>query len=233
MRRFFIWFWLLTKRLYKRPTFLAILLLIPLLSLIYSYSVDTDAGILTVALATKEPSSLTDQVFTDLQENGNLISYRVCNPEEARLLVETGKADAAWIFDKDLECHIENFTQEPEPFIEVLQREDNVALMLSRERLTGQVYPYLAQQLYLHYIRENVPELSNLSDEALLEYYRDTNMNGQLFSYDHDIGKASTTHYLQAPLRGLLAVVVVLCGLASSMYYIQDQQKGTFSYLPR
>ena len=36
MKKYLLWLWLLTKRLYKKPTFLAILVLIPLLVLGYS-----------------------------------------------------------------------------------------------------------------------------------------------------------------------------------------------------
>ena len=237
MKKLFTWLYLLTKRLYKKPTFLVILLLIPLLSFGYSAMTEGNSGMMTVALATEEETALTEDIFTGLKGESQLIQYRVCSsPTEARLLVETGKADAAWVFGKDLESRMERFSKNPckeNAFVEVLQREENVALMLSRERLSGIVYPYLAKSFYLHYIRENVPDMDHVSDKTLLEYFDGTNMEGQLFSYDHDVSAAATVHYLMAPVRGLLAIVIALCGMAAAMYYIKDQKSGTFAWVPQ
>ena len=46
-----MWFWLLTKRLYKKPAFLAILVLIPVLTFCYKAATQADSGVMTVALA--------------------------------------------------------------------------------------------------------------------------------------------------------------------------------------
>ena len=38
--------------------------------------------------------------------------------------------------------------------------------------------------------------------------------------------------YLLAPVRGLLSIVVLLCGLAAALFYLQDEERGTFSWVP-
>lgn len=236
MKKIFIWLWLLTKRLYKKPTFLVILLLIPLLSFGYGAMTEGDSGMLTVVLAAEEPGDLTKEIFSSLDGSGQLIQYRQAKtPEEATFLVQTGKADAAWILQDDLENRIATFSLYPDSenaFVSVVQREENVALMLSRERLGGAVYPYIAQHYYLHYIRENLPKLDHLSDEELMEYYVNTEMSDHLFSYDHETADVAEVHYLMAPVRGLLGIVIVLCGLAAAMYFMKDRQKGTFAWVP-
>lgn len=236
MKKMLLWLWLLTKRLYKKPTFLVILLLIPLLSFGYGAMTEGDSGMLTVALAAEDPNELTEEIFDSLLGTGQLIQYRVVQtPQEATFLVQTGKADAAWILQDDLENRIATFSLYPErdnAFVKVVQREENVALMLSRERLGGAVYPYIAQHYYLHYIRENLPKLDHLSDEALMEYYVNTEMADNLFSYDHETADVADVHYLMAPVRGLLGIVIVLCGLAAAMYYLHDQRIGTFAWVP-
>ena len=47
------------------------------------------------------------------------------------------------------------------------------------------------------------------------------------------MANAQATHYLTAPVRGLLAVVIALCGLATAMYHMEDQRRGTFGWLSR
>lgn len=234
MRSFFLWLWLLTKRLYKKPTFLAILVLIPLLVLGYSAAVGEESGMVTIALAGQE-DPLTQQIFEDLQLGGQLIRYTLCDSEQqAQLLVQTGKADAAWIFPEELQAHIEDFVKNSYGgFVRVIQREDDVSLMLARERLSGVLYPHIAQSYYLRFVRKNYPELDKIPDEQLLAYYDETALSDELFRYDGaDAAKTQQVHYLMSPVRGLLAVVMVLGAMATAMYTVKDRQAGTFRWLP-
>lgn len=235
VRKLLLWLWLLTKRLYKKPTFLTILVLIPALVLGYSLAVQEDSGIVTVALAGED--AFTRQMFDQLEGSGQLLRYIRCDSgARAELLVSTGKADAAWIFPEDMQSAIETFTKDPaesNAFVRVVQREENVALALARERLSGVIFPQVARNYYLQFIRQTYPELAELSDEAVLQYYDGTDMGGKLFEYD-STGAAVTepVHYLMSPVRGLLAVVIVLGGMATAMYWVKDTQNGTFQWLP-
>ena len=54
MKKALLWLWMLTKRLYKKPTFLVILVLIPALVLCYSAAAKEESGMITVALASED-----------------------------------------------------------------------------------------------------------------------------------------------------------------------------------
>lgn len=236
VKKTFLWFWLLTKRLYKKPTFLAILVLIPLLVLGYSTVAKEDSGMVTIALA-GHGDLLTESIFDDLQESGQLIQYVVCKTaEEAQNMVRAGKADGAWIFPEDLQTCIDGFVKDSDghgSFVRVIQREETVALMLARERLSGVLYPHIARSFYLRFLRKSYPELDSMTDEQLMEYYDGTELTDQLFSYDDaSVERIQQVHYLMSPVRGLLAVVIVLGGMATAMYAIRDNGNGTFQWLP-
>lgn len=232
----FLWFWLLTKRLYKKTTFLVILLLIPVLVFSYRLAARGDSGIVTVALAweTETPAAL--EIADRLETNNQLIRFlRSESPEEARRQVAAGKADAAWIFLGDTGERILAFAADPadaKPLVQVVQREDNVFLMLSRESLGSATYFATSEAVYLNFIRSSIPELSDLSDEVLLDAYNRVNIHDDLFIYGSREKAAEESGYLLSPVRGLLAVIIVLCGLATSLYYFHDRQKGTFSWVP-
>lgn len=235
MRKLFLWLWLLTKRLYKKPTFLAILVLIPVLVLGYRMAVREESGIITVALAGQD--ALSEQMFDELEGSGQLLRYIRCDTAAyAELLVSTGKADAAWIFPEDTQTAADAFAKDPteaNAFVRVVQREENVALMLARERLSGVIYPFVARNYYLQFIRKNYPELAELPDEKILQYYDGTDMGGTLFEYDStQTPVTEPVHYLLSPVRGLLAAVILLGGMAAAMYWIKDTQNGTFQWLP-
>lgn len=233
------WCLLLTKRLYRKPAFLAILLLIPLLVVIYGMAARQNSGVLTVALAREDEDPVAVGVMHELAQSDGLILFRVCgSAEEAEALVRTGKADAAWIFAGKMEDKVCRFVNDParrNAFVTVVERESTVPLMLAREKLSGAVFACCSEKMYLNWLRTNVPELADTSDETLLACYNRVSMDTELFSFatlDGDAPEDRETNYLLTPVRGLLAVVLVLCGLATAMYGIRDEQLGTFALVP-
>lgn len=238
MKKICLWLWLLTKRLYKKPAFLAILVLIPVVTFCYQAATREPSSVMTIALAQEGEDALAQQMIDDLSGSSPLFAYQICDSAaQAQLLVSTGKADAAWIFPEDVEEKLDAFLADPDEenaLVTVLQREENVAHMLTRERLSGQVYQVLSERFYLLYLRQEFPELETLSDAELMTYYDSIEMDGSLFAYESITGEQSEqVHYLLSPVRGMLGVLAVLCGMAAAMYYERDLELGTFSWVPQ
>lgn len=236
------WAMLLWKRLYKKWTFLLLLALIPMLVISYGMVSQEESGVITVALATRDTQvdALTRILWDELEES-NLILFIECDEETAIEMVRSGDADTAWIFEADLEARIYDFVAmrtRSNAFVTVVEPENRVLLKLLREVLSGTVFPHCSETVYLQYIRENAPELDHVSQEQLLEYYRNAGFNDGLFVATDISGNVvelsgDEQNYLMAPVRGMLAVVVVLSGLATAMYYIRDEENGTFAWLPQ
>ncbi len=235
------WFLLLNKRLYKKVTFLLILALIPLLVIGYGAVAREESGVLTVALACKGEDPTAMQIMQELKDESSLIRFVICDdPQTAESMVNGQQADAAWIFDDDLENAINRFAVNPlrkNAFVQIIEGESTIPLKLVRERLSGVIFSRTSRAYYLDYLRQNVPEVKDVPDETLLQYYDDFAADAKFFEFayldggsrDEDI---QSTHYLLTPVRGLLAVVIVLGGLAAAMYYMQDEKLGTFSLVP-
>ena len=234
-----VWTWLLTKRLYKKWTFLLLLALIPALVLGYGLVDKGDAGVLTIALSCQDwEDEAAEEMVEILQRGSQLIRFQVYPTEDAAEdAVKSAQADAAWIFLEGTRERLEAFAHgfsNRDAFIRVVEREASVSTILAREKLSAAAYTQVGEALYVRYLRENVPALEGVSQEEFLEYFRQVNLNGQLFTFasqgrDTNSREAS---YLTAPVRGLLAVVVVLAGLAGAMYYQQDKAVGTFARVP-
>ena len=236
------WFVLLNKRLYKKATFLLILILIPLLVIGYGTVARDESGLFTVALACKGEDNTTSQIMQELKDGSNLIRFIICDdPETAEAMVDGQRADAAWIFDDNLEDAIYRFAAKPlrkNAFIQIIEGESTIPLKLIREKLSGVIFSRTSRAYYLNYLRENAPEVQDVSDEELLKYYDDFAAESTFFEFAYLDGGAKeentqTTSYLLSPVRGLLAVVIVLGGLAAAMYYMQDEKLGTFSLVPQ
>lgn len=233
------WFLLLNKRLYKKKIFLILLALIPILVLALGISAQEKSGFVHIALAQTDPNdSLSAQIIQELSDSNRLTTYSLCNtPEEAKELVKTGQADAAWIFREDLAERLLAFsksTDQTNYLVNVIERQDNVALRLSREKLSGILFKYSSDHVYMNFVRTELPVLDSVSDAQLMEYYSAYLQDTPLFEFPAgaDVSDPSAGSYLLMPIRGLLSILVVLCALAGAMFYIKDDTQGTFSHIP-
>ncbi len=240
LRNVSMWFLLLSKRLYKKPSFLVILLLVPVLVFGYSLAAGEESGMQTVVLACENPKDpLAAEISEDLSSSSELIRFlEVETPEEARQLVQTGKADCAWIFPADTEAALRAYLASPsrnKGFVEVVCREETVPIRLSLEKLSGELFIHCARFEYLRYMQENATGFEDLSEEEILAHFDDAIISDQLFSYSYIDGtkrEKEDDNYLMAPVRGLMGVLIVLCGLSTAMYYMQDQRHGLFAWVP-
>lgn len=224
---------MLAKRLCKKPSFLVILLLIPLVAGLYAAATAGQSGVVTVALAAEDPADpMAAQVIGRLTGSSQLIEFVTTDPETARNLVLRGKVDCAWLFPAEMSKNVEKFVKNPtdrNAFVTVCQREDSTLLRMAREKLSGELFEVIARTQYLLSLREDAPELS---DQQLLAYRDAVDIPGSLFAFDDGGLPAPDTGFLLSPIRGLLAVVMLLAGMASAMYTVADRERGTFSWLP-
>ncbi len=230
---------MLSKRLYKKASFLLILVMIPALVLGYNAVNKEDSGMLSIALSCDDPTDpIAQDLIASISGSSNLIRFQVYDcADDAEYAVRSGRADAAWIFMDQMEQRIDAFVHswsERDSLVRVIEREENVVCLIAREKLGGAVFGACARPFYLQYIRQNVPELDHVSEQTLIEYYNKVNMNGTLFKYGTVYGEIDPEHpenFLTTPVRGILAAVVVLASLATSMYYIRDERAGMFAWV--
>ncbi len=241
MKRLAKWFWLLNKRLYKKPIFLILLVLVLLAAVLLQIAAREDSGFAHIVLVQEDPTDeISSQIVSDLQTSAQLMRYTVCETlSDAISMVENGSADTVWVFEEDMQEKINRFVQtgsKRDKAVTVYVREETVPLHLAQERLSVTLYRYCSSALYISYVRENVPSLDHLTDAQLQTYFDEYDMDGELFAHETPEGeefyKTQDTGYLMAPLRGLLSVLVLLCAMAATMFYVQDAAAGTFAWVP-
>jgi hypothetical protein len=235
------WYLLLQKRLLKKPSFLILLAAVPLVVAALVFVAQQDSGVLCVALCQEEGGdALASSVVERLTGESGVIRFVVYDSaDEAAASVAQGETDAAWIFPAGMAQRLGRFLDgagSSAPVVRIVEREDTVFLQLAREKLFSVLYSPLSFQVYSDYIQEELTQ-EEVSQEELEEYYHTVVTQGSLieFSFMHQEESAATAaeqDYLTAPVRGLLALMILLCGLASAMYFTWDELQGSFVWLP-
>ncbi|MBR5343053.1 MAG: hypothetical protein IK149_04060 [Oscillospiraceae bacterium] len=234
-RRFLLWYGLFSKRLLRRPAYLAVLLLVPLFAVALTLFSQQKSGVLTVALALEDPRDPAASAAVERLTRGDsiLLCELAESPEAAREAVRSGRADAAWIFSDDFEAALQHFAARGyADAVTVVEREDNVLLMLSRELLFAAIYPETSFELFSYYVETEIG-LEDAEPALLRQYYASGTIAEQVVRFETVEGKEAdgSGSYLTAPLRGILALLLVLCGMASGLYCYREERSGSFVWL--
>ena len=246
MRKAFTWFLLLQKRLLKKPLFLLILLLTPLLVVGMRQIASKESGILRVYLY-EEPSEeglteSTEYLIKPLMEKRGLIHYEVTDDvEAAKEAIALGEADALWIMPGNLTEQITRFLSgRSKNLITIVCRDETVYLSLAREQMYGYLYPVISKEMAWRFMI-NTRELRKVDKEAMRatfeEYMIKDRIPNNLVRVTHldnaeFKGIQEGRSYLTTPLRGILALLVLFAAFAVTLFCMQDRQRGLLDWLP-
>lgn len=236
-------FLLLNKRLLKKPSFVILLCMIPVIVFGLHLVSERESGIVRIALV-NEGSQEAGTIIDELMNKPSVFLFDTYeNGEEAEEALLDNRVDAVWIFPGDYSDRISDFTgslvrntKDSDGAVEIVEREDNVLLQLSRMELFGALYSDLSFSLFDNYINLRLAD-SEVSAAALHGYYDNNRNTGMLFDYrdtderspkEQDVSES----YLFTPLRGVLLLLTLLCGLAAAMYYRADLDKEIFTWMP-
>lgn len=227
VKKGFLWFLLLNKRLFCRASFCALLLLMPVALLLFRMAAQGEGAVVRVALAAPaDAAEDTLAVMKTLTEGGGLVRCtRYADGESARRAVRDGDCDAAWLLPACLSDAVQRYAAEQTPFLIVVEREDTAAVRLARERLFGSVYPALSYALYQRAF--SAPALSGIGEAEISESYHAVAVGGPLVTFE-GVDFSESVDLLVSPVRGLLSLWVLLAALASGMYALGDAASGVW-----
>ena len=232
LRRFFLWYWLFTKRLFRRPAFWILLLCVPLLSGALSLASRQDSGVVRVALFCGAESGPARRSSDRLLHSDSLVRCAEYETEDAALdALRRDDADAAWLFRDNAEEELERFVARrgTHGVVLVVEREDNVFLRLAREQLAAALYPEASRALFRSFLIERLGVPEDTPEALLEDYYNTAVAEDPIIVFSHlDGSETRSADYLVAPVRGLLSLLLILSGLASAMAFCADERRVVF-----
>lgn len=244
----FIWFYMLTKRLLLKKSFVMLLLLIPCLISFLGVSSSSDSGILKIVLVNEGNDILAKNAVEYLLNEESIINFSyAATKEEALKMVNSAMVDSAWIFPDDLTERVKQnlVSAETIPLVTTYQKELTVPLRIADEKLFNALYKdnFLLEKgydkgvsiSYLLYEDFVLSEIDgSIPKEELMDAFYSSTGSDSIFVVERletNTPDTSKINYLNAPLRGLLAVMIVLCSLTAALFFIREQADGKFDWL--
>ena len=258
------WLFLMNKRVLKKPLFLLLLALVPVLSAVSVYIPQSGISLLRVGLVAGDPEDETTQaIFKELRHSkSSVIKYYICSSEEElREDIAQGQTRLGYLFPEDPnllfaaygsqdDVNISNAlailaniaegasTEVRKYSIRCLVGSNDIVSKLARDQLYGQIYSYLERAVLNAWLDAH-PEGISMTDEerdafidtALSEYSIDDNFFEMAYMDGDVIQEGDIYDYFSAPIRGLLAALVVLSALAGALSLIQDVEHGRMVWL--
>ena len=232
LKRFFLWYGLLTKRLLRRPAFWVLLLCVPLLSAAMAAVAKQDSGVVRVALFCPSADGPARRSADRLLASDSLVRCAEYETEAAaRDAVRRADVDAAWIFRDNAADELERFVSRrgTHGAVLVVEREDTVFLRLAREQLAAALYPEASRALFRYYLIRCMDVPADSPDALFERYYSTQVEEAPIIVFSHlDGSGADGADYLVAPVRGLLALLLILTGLGSAMACCADERREVF-----
>lgn len=231
------WYLLLNKRLFKKIGFIVILAMIPILAFSMTLSVQNeDSGMIRIAVVAIEPEDeLVSRIMGKLENDGNVFVFSFYDSvDEAKRSVENKTVDAAWIFEEGFkEKVLKGVNRSNESLVDVYAVQDNIFFKASKEKIFSLLFPDVSYEIFKEHVNNMVPD-NEYSEEQLKEWYSSYKTDEDLVEFrflDSDQAGIEDINFLTSTIRGLLAVVMLLSGLAATMYFISDEKQGVYSWL--
>lgn len=224
-KKYLLWLCMLNKRLYKKPSFIAILVGIVIMSLFLSFFSGSD-DILRIAVCS-DGGDVSDFVES-LQSEDSIIRYELFPSKEGALHALQYKGyDSVWILPEDIPEASKRYAEDGGRIAEVIQCDDSVFLRLAREKLYASLYPYIAKAVYNDFISDNFIS----ADDDMDEFYNSRDRRGEIvnISFLNSSDIPSDANLLRAPMRGMLAVAVFLCAYSALMNFKKDRISGIYA----
>ncbi len=241
------WFYcLLSKRFFKKLSFVFLLCAVPLVVLGFQGAASGESGVLRILLFTEEPEDeAAREIVERILEEESVIYYaRAEGLEEAKEQLLAKEADAVVIFRSGFQERTKKlldrinrsdgqegtWDDEEESPILILRREENVLMQLSGFKLLASLYPGFSASVYEDFLLNELGLEGKLTREEIARIYESSDNGGRLFRMDYQatgaLPEETDGNYMTAPLRGLLSLLVILSGFAADMFFMQDERRG-------
>lgn len=247
MKENVIWLFLWCKRLIQKPLLLFTIFLMPCTVLFLQQCHSRQDAVLRVALysETDVPEEASDSgnntashaLLEQMVSLSNFsIHFYVCESKEQLLYdIRTKKANCGYLIPSDLDRELLTYVQQKKPFVTVVREKDDVTTKIVDEIVLSKNYQTIAYDMLEDFLEQNTN--TEVDKEKLKKTFQSYCSNELLFQFEYLNGEKNAllqgkhTSLLMLPLRGLLAVILLLTCMAGGLLCFNDQLQGKYYWM--
>lgn len=233
MKQLFVFAGLQLKRLFRKKSFILLLLLMPLATFVLSLASKSEASILKVGLVHNPADPISAELVGKLCNDDSAISFlEISDKDTAIDLVEKGDINFVFVMDDELTRLLsENITLGySNHYMTLYTREKNIEDSMTAVKVCSSLFPAAIDILYKDYMKNEVGidlEQAALIHDELNEFYSAEDLIEMRYIGDEKPeSESDESSYITSPLRGLLACWIVLLGMAANLYFLEDEKNG-------
>lgn len=235
MRLYLHRFLLLSKRLLKQPGYIFMLALVPIFVLLLRTAGEDGGQLATIGVfAEKDADPVAKALYEELTVNSTVFSFVGYEDEES--LIEAVKDDTlveGWVIPARLSDSLSQFANKgkTDAPVRIIYREGGVSHMLIKEVLNGKIFRYLAPEILRAYISSSENCDMAVEDElSELLYARVPDTRLFVMGFADNTVSSEDDNVILMPVRGILAVWLMICSIAATLFYIKDEENGVFTW---
>lgn len=235
MKKFFVWFYYLSKRQFKNIFFLLILLLLPMIGLYANKAASSFSVTISIGIYDDDKSIVSSQFISHLKtESTNsiveFVEYKDSDSLESAVL--EGKVQCGYTLEKGFEKKLTN--SQYSKLITVSKKPEGSIAALSNELMFSKLFKDLGYYTMIKDL-DNSNVFTNVSDEelnTLKSNYYSIMDSDRTFHFNYSTsngvfiasGNMDAHAYIETPARGIIAIFIFISGLAGGFTYLKDKK---------
>ncbi len=244
-----IWFFLSCKRHLHKWSFLIILLLFPVGTLMIRGSEKETAAEIRIAICVEQEKVYEKETTRGLEQelveslvnrsagDGLFCFYQCENEQQVKEEVASRRAECGYVISAELQKQMDR--KKFKRSIRVYSAPSTMAAQLSSEVVFAAMISLYDRKLFEQYTSEKLEAAGrSYSQENVRQLYDKWNENGSTFHFTYEmvdgkgqmVGKPMATSVF--PVRGIVAVYLFVIGLYSAVIDLTDEKKHLFLAVP-
>lgn len=242
-----MFFFLFTKRLLKKPSFAVILLMMPVLVFAFKLVLKEDSSSIHIAIYSYDNNPLMEESIKVMTERKDQMSFYVAeSEEELKRAVLTNEAECGFVVAEGfMDALIDEHAEE---MITIYKNTKTTLDDLTKEMFFAAIFEKADYQRMLKHMKQKgFEELAGddfdyeAANKFMRERYEQYLQDGGIFEviYENN-GKTkessseevtSGEYYLMRPIRGILALFMMIAAMAGAVFRAIDEKQGVYKTL--
>ena len=233
IRQYLVWIKLLTKRLWRQPAYIGLMLLIPILGYAVSMMEQEGTGGAVVSVCVEEGvwgSRIADGLRE--QEKDSVLAFVFYDDAAAvEQSVVGGTADCGFVIPSNIEEAVSD--EDWRRSITVYETSASSITGMAKERISGVVFKLYSEQRYREYMGDISEDIVDFAEEAYESHLVDDSTFGfRYINYDQysqsNPDTADTYDMIVFPIKGVFAVIIFISGMCGMLEYDTDRREKRF-----